>query len=271
MSHPNNNINKRLLKLEDQCTRLTTKLIAQEERIRAQDEQLDAILKQVIQKNEQLRKLQQQLNKQQQQHQQDNNNTPQSTGRAPMRKMSIGGGLQYLLYQHAEQPLANDLLDLSTIECPFGSTSEDGTTLWRTAMLVADCLWTAPERQCIIRAAMTMSHRDDDDDDKEQVTTICNSIDQWAIRLTAIVSGKSMALLKPYLMGLAHNLVRGQVFHLRSYKIEWSSPDASFKYHESTPLRDWIVQQEHERDESSLSPPGVEPETKRPRTDGGVI
>lgn len=259
---------KQLVKLEKQCTQLTLKLRAQEEQLRAQDELLDAIFNCMMQKSERSRN--EQIKRQ-------DKKPRSSTGRTPMRKLSIGGGLQYLLYQHAEQPLVNELLDLSTIECPFGSTSGDGTRLWRTAMLVADSLWTAPERQCVIRAARAQDNNEEEM--KQQVQTVGDAIDHWAIRLTSIVSGKPTTLLKPYMMGLAHNLERGQqVFLLRTYKVEWTSPEAQERYRTTTPLRDWIVEQELARSQESVDAAGKhvnggddEPETKRARLldDGG--
>ncbi|GAX19692.1 hypothetical protein FisN_19Hh278 [Fistulifera solaris] len=232
----NAHLHKQIAKLEKQCAQLIAKVKAQDERIRAQDEQLDGILQMLIQRSEEMRKMQLQF--------QPKKSRPMSL--ESMRGMTIGGGLQYLLKMR-QNPLANELLDLSTIHSPFGKHSRDRNSLWRTGMTMADALWTAPERQCVIQAARESPRKEES---QKAVDTVCDIIDQWALRLACVVTGKPKEDLCNTFSALAYNVGRersGQVVLLRSFKVEWSSPEVQGRYQTTTPLRDWIIEQELNR------------------------
>ncbi|GAX22213.1 hypothetical protein FisN_19Lh278 [Fistulifera solaris] len=229
----NSHLHKQIAKLEKQCAQLNAKVKAQDERIRAQDEQLDGILQMLIQRSEEMRKMQLRFQPKK----------PRPMALESMRGLTIGGGLQYLLKMR-QNPLANELLDLSTIACPFGKHSRDRNSLWRTGMTMADALWTAPERQCVIQAARESAR---EEESQKAVDTVCDIIDQWALRLAYVVTGKPKEDLCNSFSALAYDVGRersGQVVLLRSFKVEWSSPEAQERYQTTTPLRDWIIEQE---------------------------
>lgn len=272
----NNDTQKQLLKLEKQCTQLISKCKVQEERIRKQDVQLDLVLQLLIEKSEATRKEQNKY--------EDKKPRATTYERTPMAKMTMGGALLYVL-QHHPAKLANELLDLSTLECPFQRTSRENVGFWKTSMLVMDALWTAGERHCVIRAA----HNDKNEGETvppPEIQSICDAMDHWALRLTSIVTGRPVHSFRPYMVGLAHNIARDgrqqEVFLPRTYKIEWTSPEMQAQYQTTTPLRDWIVEQELLRQEDVSQEEEEDtvvervngggdkeaPDAKRPRVEG---
>jgi hypothetical protein len=158
--------------------------------------------------------------------------------------ISVGAALKHLC-KSPDRPLLqwfhSGATTLSTLTCPYEMDPREGYSRWVLCLLLADTLWTDRDQEMVRQAAQDPL----DQEFPKETQCVLDHLDIWVVRATAALEGQHYTnVRKPFIPG-AGKILGTKSLNFREFvaPFQRNAQNAS-EFQHTTPMREWIQQQE---------------------------
>ncbi|GAX19693.1 hypothetical protein FisN_19Hh279 [Fistulifera solaris] len=158
--------------------------------------------------------------------------------------ISVGAALRHLC-KSPDRPLLewfeSQQSTLSTLTCPYEMDPREGYSRWVLCLMLADTLWTDRDQEMVRQATQDPL----DQEFPKEVQCVLDHLDTWVVRATAALEGQHYTnVRKPFIPG-AGKILGTKSLNFREFIVPFQrNPQNAAEFQHTTPLREWIQQQE---------------------------
>ncbi len=158
--------------------------------------------------------------------------------------ISVGAALRHLC-KSPDRPLLewfeSQQSTLSTLTCPYEMDPREGYSRWILCLMLADTLWTDRDQEMVRQATQDPL----DQEIPKEVQCVLDHLDTWVVRATAALEGQQYTnVRKPFIPG-AGKILGTKSLNFREFIVPFQrNPQNETEFQHTTPLREWIQQQE---------------------------